>query len=164
MVVRMLVRLLPVLLATAGLGAGEAEAEPLALPRQVQIRNTTDAPWALTFQSTATPLQVEIAGQGMVGTVAVEPGLGAALRPIRLGPGDSARLLPADRAVAPQADFTLTRAAGAYGQAFRWGFPRDWAVAPVHWQYHGPEPRPVSFRLHYPTASITLVPEGDGIR
>lgn len=164
MVVRRLVRLLPALLAAAALGAEEADPAPLVLPRQVQIRNSTDAAWDLTFQSTATPLQVEIAGRGGVGTVAVEPGLGAALRPIRLGPGDSARLLPEDRTVAPQADFTLTRAAGAYGQAFRWGFPRDWAVAPVHWQYHGPEPRPVSFRLHYPTAFITLIPEGDGIR
>ena len=157
---RLLVWLLPLGLAAAGLGAGDADPAPLALPRQVQIRNATEVAWALTFQSTATPLQVEIAGLGGIGTVAVEPGLGAALRPIRLGPGDSARLLPADGTLAPRADFTLTRAAGTYGQTFRWGFPRDWAVAPVHWQDPGPEPRPVSFRLHYPTASITLVSDG----
>jgi hypothetical protein len=161
MKVRGWVRLLPMLL-TAGLGAGEAAPQALVLPREVQIRNATEASWALTFQSTASRLQVEVAGPGGIGSVAVEPGLGAALRPIRLGPGATIRLLPADPAVAPLADFTLTRAAGSYGQAFRWGFPRDWAVAPVHWQDYGPEPRPVSFRLHYPTASITL--EGDGTR
>ena len=155
--VRGWVRLLPVLLAT-GLGAGEAAPPALVLPREVRIHNATEAAWALTFQTTASPLQVEIAGPGGIGTVAVQPGLGAALRPIRLGPGATARLLPADPAVTPLADFTLTREAGSYGQAFRWGFPRDWAVAPVRWRDYGPEPQPVSFRLHYPTASITLEP------
>jgi hypothetical protein len=157
-------RLLPALLAAVGLGAGEVLPAPLALPREVRIRNDTGSAWALTVQSTATVLQVEVAGPGGVGAVTVEPGLGAALRPVRLGPGASMRLLPSDPAVAPLADFTLTREAGAYGQAFRWGFPRDWAVAPVHWQDPAPEPRPVSFRLHYPTAAITLLPEGDGVR
>jgi hypothetical protein len=161
MVGRLLVRLLPLVLAASGLGAEEADPAPLVLPRQVQIRNATEVPCALTFQSTASPVRVEVAGKGGIGLLTVEPGLGAALRPIRLGPGDSARLLPADGTVAPRADFTLTRAGGTYGQTFRWGFPRDWAVAPVHWQDPSPEPRPVSFRLHYPTASITLEPDGN---
>lgn len=129
---------------------------PLALPREVRIRNTTAEAWALTIHASAAPIQVEIAGLGGAGPVTVTASPGA--EPIRLGPGASARLLPGDPAVAPRTDFTLTRSEGTCGQAFRWGFPRDWAVAPVHWQASGPEPMPVSFRLHYPTAYITLIP------